>query len=336
MIYRSAKEHYEMGGHDNWTRSKELIEKLLVLDGAHKGALILLMKIQVRLNIWREAGKTLDQVKARLIPERYFLEGFMLWKQQKHEQAIPHFRTAIRLRQQAIEIYHALAICLFRTNKLEEAQRTISEGLSNRPRPNILLIDLAALIAIAQNNLVEAERYVEQLRRLNAGSDFHHRKATLLNAKKRPLEALPHAREALKGARQRFEVESNLANILIESQHFDEADLELGKLDAKYKKEASRTDVRLGLRIKLLLRRGNWQEAEPLWVALEEKNSPVHLGLRRDLLEQKLRSSIISPQDRDNSERELLGLIEIIPTSADVDPMLQSELEFEGEEADDQ
>jgi tetratricopeptide (TPR) repeat protein len=301
-LYRAAKECYEQWGHDNWIAARNLLDQLLTLSPNHPGGLVLMAKILIRLNFWKDADTILVRIRERKLPEQHFLQGFMLWKQRHYEKAIPHFRTALNLGQGAVEIYHALAICLFRLNRLKEAGAVLREGLEKRPRPNSLLLDVAAQIAIASGNLDEAEGYVEKLRLLNVGSDYHHRAATLLNARKLPHEALAHAREALNSPRQRFEVETVLINTLIETKELEEAAIRLGELDNKYGAEGSRRDVRLGLRCKLELRLGHWQVAEALWEDLSEKTSPVHLALRRELLEQKIKDKKLSESARQEAQ----------------------------------
>src|ERR1035441_4141452 len=81
-----------------------------------------------------------------------------------------------------MEIYHGLATCLFRMNNLQEAEKVVQEALRRRrANPNRLLVDLAALLAISTGNYSDAKGYIDQLRRMKADADYHHRLATLLN-----------------------------------------------------------------------------------------------------------------------------------------------------------
>lgn len=325
MLFRSAKNFYQLSGNDNWISGRRLLLKLLEIDPVHRGGLSLLTKIEIRLQDWSGAARTLAKVKKINIQEQHFLEGFLLWKQRKFAAAIPHFRTALRLGQKALDIYHALATCLLRLDQLPEAKKVIEEGLKGRSREFAMLVDLAAVVAIKSGDLDEAEPYIESLRRMGATDDYHHRKATLLSARKRPDEALPFARlaaQAHSNRRQRFEIEATLINILIDLKKFEEAEDRLDHLDKKYKAELSRRDVRLGLRCKLLLRQDNWREAEPIWKELEEKNNPVHEGLRRELLEQKTKDRLLGKEERELAKAELSSMLS---GSEDISDLLLNE-----------
>lgn len=308
MLFRNANYHYRLGGHDHWLKAKKLIEALIELNPKSVKALSLLMKIQVRLRKLHDAEVILNKIKDLKAPERYFLEGFLLWKSRRFSAAVPHFETALRLGQEAVEIYHGLAICLFRLGKLDEAKKIIHRGLRGKARDNVLLVDLAAQIAIDKNELAEAEKYVEQLRRLKADADYHHRFATLLNARHKSTEALTHARKASQGPRARFENKTTLINTLIEVKQFKEAEQALDQLDETYGFEEDRRDVRLGLRCKFLLRQNKWPQAEPLWEELHEKDSPVHAALHKEILQQKVADRKTSVADRNEAALELVSL----------------------------
>jgi thioredoxin-like negative regulator of GroEL len=309
LLFRNAKYHYQMGGYDHWLNAKRLLDTLIDLEPTNVRALALLMKIHVRLRKFDEAESILNKLKKLKAPEIHFLEGFLRWKNRRFSAAIPHFETALRLGQEAVEIYHGLATCLFRLGKLDEAKKVIHRGLAHKGRHNVLLVDLAAQIAIDRNELTEAEKYVEQLRRLNADTDYHHRLATLLNAKHKSKEALAHARKASQNPRARFENKITLINTLIEVEQFREAEEVLNGLDEIYKREDDKQDVRLGLRCKCLLRQRKWSEAEPLWEALSDKASAVHAALRKEILQQKVADRRTALTDRNVANLELLKLM---------------------------
>lgn len=307
MLYRSSKEYYERGGPDAWARARKLVSQLLTVDRQHKSGLILLFKIDVRLRQWPEAERTLAFIRQLGFPEQHFLNGFLLWKKGDFAKAVSAFRTALALGLSSVEVYHALAICLFRLDSLDEAGKVIQEGLARRRR-NSLLFDLAAQIAIARHQYADAEFYIDQLRRVRADADYHHRLATLLNTQKKFRDALPHAKAAMEGNRRRFEVEATLVDTLIELESFQEA---LGRLDELDRRENFGTeyrDVRFGLRCKFHLRQGNWREAENIWEKLEEKERPVHVALRREILQQKVGDLNISPGERAAAAGELAHL----------------------------
>ncbi len=288
LLFRAAKSSYELWGHANWEKALGLLNKLLQLEPTHRGGLVLRLKIQVKMTLWPEAEKTLKQIQEYKMPERFALEGYLCWKQRRFSRAVTLYKVALSNGERAVEIYHGLANCLFQMGELKEAKRFIKEGLANRARHNGLLLDLAAKMAIVAKDFDEAKEYIEQLRRLNSTTDYHHRAATLYAAMKNPAKALPHAREALNDARGRYEIDSVLISILIDLKEFPEAEDRLRSLEKTDRASGARKDVRLGLRIKLLIRQGDWKSAEAFWEPLSDKESPVHKALRTELLERKL------------------------------------------------
>ena len=307
MIFRSAKEFYDRGGQEAWDTAQRLVRQVLEISPDHRPGLTLLFKTQVRLAQWPEAETTLAEIRSRRLPEQYFLAGFLLWKRREFAKTVTAFQSALALGQSAVEVYHALATCLFRLNNLPEAERIIMAGLGRR-RPNSLLLDLAAQVAIARGNYSAAEDYIDQLRRVRADADYHHRLATLLNARKRFRDALPHAEAAeaaMQGGRSRFEVETTLIDTLIETHNFARATGLLDELDRRERFGSEKHDVRLGLRCKLFLRQGKWKEAEALWMELEEKDRPVHLALKQEFLLQKIEDITTNPGARAAARAEL-------------------------------
>jgi tetratricopeptide (TPR) repeat protein len=304
MIYRSAKDYYDRGGQDAWNHSQRLVSELLKIAPGHGQGLVLLCKTQVRLSQWPEAEKTLEQIRSRGIPEQHFLKGFLHWKRREYAKAVTAFRNAVALGQGSVEVYHGLATCLFRLDNLAEAEKIIKMGLRRR-RPNSLLLDLAAQVAISRGNYPEAESYIDRLRRVRADADYHHRLATLLNARGRFQDALPHAEAATHGGRRRFEVEATFIDTLIEVHDFRRATDLLDDLDQRERFGSEKRDVRLGLRCKLYLRRRKWKDAEAVWNELEDKTRPVHLALRQELLQQKIDDITTSPGARAHARAEL-------------------------------
>jgi tetratricopeptide (TPR) repeat protein len=306
MLLRNARYHYQLGGHEHWLKAQDLLSSLLKLEPRNAQALSLQMKIQVRLRQWQKAEATLQEIKSLELPERHFLEGFLLWKRKRFSTAVSHFNAALSLKQEGFEIYHGLANCLLRLGRLDEAKKIVQKGLTGRARQNVLLVDLAALIAIERNELDDAEKYVEQLRRLKADEDYHHRAATLASARHKSREAVTHARKASQVPRARFEVRTTFVNTLIEVREFVEAQRELDALDHNYKMEEGRRDVLSGLRCKYLLRQGKWSDAEKVWALLDDKDSAVHAALQKEILQQKIADKTTSLRERNEATLELL------------------------------
>jgi tetratricopeptide (TPR) repeat protein len=331
MLYRAAKECYDRGGQQAWESAQRLILQLLQVDPEHRGGLVIQLKTQVRLSRWSDAERALNLIRSKHMPEQHYLAGFLQWKKGQYAAAVSAFRTGIALGQDSMEVYHGLAYCLFRLENMSEAEKVIAVALKGR-RPNSLLLDLAAQIAIAQHSYADAESYIDQLRRVRADADYHHRLATLLNARRKFSEALPHAELALQGPRKRFEVETTFVDTLIEVQNFGRATLLLDELDQRERYANEKKDVRIGLRCKLLLRQKKWRQAEDIWEALVDKSRPVHLALRIEILQQKIADLTVSPGIRAESTVELNKL----QTERGTDEMLLFTVDDEPEIGDDE
>jgi tetratricopeptide (TPR) repeat protein len=328
MLFRSAKEFYDRGGEEAWGRAKMLLSQLLAVNPDHKQGLILLFKIHVRLREWAEAERSLDTIRNKKLPEQHYLTGFLYWKKRAFANAVSAFQTALAVGQTSVGVYHGLATCLFRLDNIREAEKVIQKGLQGR-RPHGLLLDLAAQVAIAQKNYSDAEQYIDQLHRVRSDTDFyHHRKATLLNAQKKYAAALPHAREATKSTRRRFEMEATYVDIMIELEDFSNATKELEELDKWGHFAGDKRDVLLGLKCKLLIRQRKWRSAEEIWNLLEDKINPVHVGLKMGILEQQIEDLTTTPGQRATAKTEL----EKIRKEVNPDHMLWPAFDSDSEE----
>jgi thioredoxin-like negative regulator of GroEL len=304
VLYRVSKEYYDQGGQDAWELAQKFVQELLLLDPGHRPGLVLRAKTLVRLSQWSQAREAISDIQKRGIPEYHYLNAFMFWKKREYRRAVTGFRAALAAGQDSMEIYHGLASCLVRLSEFGEAEIAIKRGLRGR-RPNSLLLDLAAQIAITQEHFSEAEDYIDQLRRIRAFNDHNFRLAMLNNARKQFQSALPLLEFAMKGSRRRFEVEATLIDTLIEVRQFNRASEILDDPDSRRRLGRDKEYVRFGLRCKLCLRQNRWQDAERAWLQIHESNTAIHMALRADILKQKIADLKTSPGQRATAQAEL-------------------------------
>jgi tetratricopeptide (TPR) repeat protein len=306
MLYRLAKEYYDRGGQDAWERALEFIDQLIKLDPQHRHGWLLHAKTHIRLQHWSQATSTIEHIQSMGLAEHHSLRGFMYWKRRNYAQAVLEYRSALAVGQNSVEAVHGLASCLLRLNEYSEADKVIQRGLHGR-RQNSLLLDLAAQIAIIRGNYDDAEIYIDKLRRVRADADYHHRMATLLNARKQYQQALPHAEQAMNSTRRRFEMDATYVDTLIELRRFSRATELLDHLDGRKRFGRDKESVRLGLRCKLFLRQKRWRDAETMWASISDgdKDAPVHVALRMEILEQKIADLTTSPGVRAVATAEL-------------------------------
>jgi tetratricopeptide (TPR) repeat protein len=307
VLFKAAKENYDRFRPESWGTARTLSERVLDLVPNHRKALVLLCKILVRLTEWKEAERVLEKIKANGFVELPYLTGFLQWKHGNLKEAVVSFRAAIASGHLAPEAYHGLTSCLIELDNLPDAEDTVRRGLRGR-RPNPLLLDLGARVAILQGKLDEASGYIDQMKRLGEDADYHHRLSTLLNARKKFQEALEHAQIAANTHQNRFEVLANLVDLEIEMSDFNSAAEELSELEKGHKTAGNRRDVLLGLRCKLSLKQNRWREAEDLWKKIDGRTKPVHLALRVEILKQRIKDSATSPGQRAEAETELNGI----------------------------
>ena len=118
-----------------------------------------------------------------------------------------------------------------------------------------------------------------------------------------------------------FEAMAQRADILIELSHFPEA---ASAVEELIPLGVMKRDVKTGLKCKLLLRQGKWQEAQVLWQGLHQKELPVQQGLRKEILLQKAADVMTAPADRKEALDELERIGEPIQL-----PLVVSEQEEE-------
>lgn len=311
-LYRAAKEKYDEGGPEGWLIARKLTERVLEIDRSHRRARILRFMILVRLGEWTVAGQVLSEIAATGDLEHSYLRGFLLWKRADFADAIDAFQGALRVGHTSVVVYHGLATCQWRSGWTDAALITIREGLRGR-RPNKYLLDLGVQVAVQAEQYAEAAGYLQALKRLKEDADYHHRAAMLLSAQREFAEALLHADLAVQSSRVRFEAFASRIDILIELEQFDRATTELNALDARYKAETLRDDIRIGLRCKLLLREQNWRLAEQVLNQTTNRTSPHYLGLRFEVLNQKTKDSTVSPGEREAALRENDALAKRLP-----------------------
>jgi len=241
-----------------------------------------------------------------------------MWKRGKLSEAVPEFRKSLIAGYQPPPVYHGLGHCLFRLGQVADAEKTIEEGFKRYPnaRPDILLLDLAAQVAIARGKYKDAENYINQLKQFGEDLNYYHRLSVLHSAQRNFRSALIYAENACDSPGRRFEFLTNRVDILIELEEFERATNELTELDRLFRVGWDRIDVRLGLRCKLLLRQKQWRQAGSLWKDIEDKQTPVCWGLRVEILRQTIEDVNASPGERIEAREELERLEVSSPTGA--------------------
>lgn len=253
-----------------------------------------------------EISKTLSSIGA--YKEAAFLEGFSLRYQRRYTEALQRFQESLRERRTGIAIHRELANCYFNLKQLEEAKHHVNEVLKREP-DNRFMIDIAIQISCAQHDRASADKHLAHLESLSQPPFFLHRKSMTAAAFGESTKALEAARLGVMKAGEdvRFEWLAHLANLEIEAQNIQAATDVLSIIDYRYPERKS--DIRLGLRCKLELRKKNFEEALALLGRMRSKDSEINESMRRDALKGSLASTTINITERHKREQELSRLM---------------------------
>ena len=270
-------------------------------------------KALVRLERWDDAVAKLKGMEVAGDPQCLYLKGFMLRRRRQFEPARQAYEEALRSGDNSVALHRDYADCLHRLRRYSEAMSQVKRVLA-RQSENIFVLDLALRIYLDGARAGEdtgvppadVEVYLHALERFDLDRRFvNHRKATLFAHQQRWAEALEEAQAACDANPQMFEVFALRADVLIEMERFDEAESELEKLAHRFRVER---DVQVGLRVKLLIRRGLWSEALSQWSGLRDKERPVHRALLMRIYELKSRDSSVPLTERDDAKARMTDL----------------------------
>ena len=84
----------------------------------------------------------------------------------------------------------------------------------------------------------------------------------------------------------------------------------------------------------MCLRQGKWQDADQVWQLIEDKSSPVHIGLRFEVLQQKIADLTTPPGARANAQADLQSIQKnnVIPLfGSDTEPGVEVDQEVDGD-----
>lgn len=305
QLYKVAKAEYDS---QNWGSAIDFGMRTLELDPSRVNARVILCKALIRKERWVEAENQIRHLQEKGSRAQFYCKGFLEWKRGDLGKAVSAFESALAAGDRSVSVYRDLSHCLFRLGRVTKAKE-IFKGLPEWALRNRYIIDLAAQIAIAEKNWLDAERFVSELEHVSSRERYYHRRATLKVARGLRKEALDDIEIACTGESKYFEAMAQKADILIELEKYPEAEDAVNQLEPL---GSVKRDVKTGLTCKMLIRQRKWREAEIRWEEINQKELPVHQNIRRDILIQKVADKMISPLERKESERLLTEIVESI------------------------
>lgn len=99
---------------------------------------------------------------------------------------------------------------------------------------------------------------------------------------------------------------AQLATCQIYSEKFDDAEMTIEKLVARYKHQ--RIDVRLGLSCRLEIARRRYAKALQIFANILDASGPVYKAMRRDAVAGELATSALRDETRSAYEKEIDSL----------------------------
>jgi Flp pilus assembly protein TadD len=149
--------------------------------------------------------------------------GTALGRRGELDEAIVHYRAALRLKPDLAEAHNNLGIALHRKGQMDEAMTHYREALRLKPDHLAAHTNLGAAL-YTQGRLEEAiAHYREALRSQPRSAEVHNNLATALDAQGRVSEAIRHYEEALRIKPNDAKTHKNLGITLYQQQRFDEA-----------------------------------------------------------------------------------------------------------------
>jgi tetratricopeptide (TPR) repeat protein len=298
-VQRIAEESYN---NRDFERALSYAQRAQRLDPNRRGLSAVIFKSLIRLERWPESAEELTKIKESGDRQYHFLNGFGLRRQSLVVSAAAEFRMALEVGDTRTAVYRELAFCLYAISRYDEALEECNKALC-RDSTNPYLLDLLVLIQIARRDFVAAEGALRQLAAVDFEQRFiHHRRATYWLRLKDWDRALEQAELAVASGYGVFEAFAQKVNILIDKQDPEGAQAALSDLITRFPNQ--RHDVKVGLLVKALARRGNWRDGLATWEDLREKNRPVHQGLKKALLILKSRDQALTLLEREDARRE--------------------------------
>lgn len=234
-----------------------------------------------------------------------FLLGFLYRKRGRHRLAIGHYRRALDLGRKGVAIHRELAQCYFELDELDKAREHIAEA-EERDAENRFVVDLKCQIATRLRYEAEAYNALAVLEYIDRKDFYFHRKSTVEYAFGRREQALRDVATVFELCNKpSFEMYSQLVNVLIGTEEYEDARYRLDQMDNIFR--GRRRDIRLGLRCKLLIAQGKLEDALRVWNEIEQKEHPAHVALRYQALKVMTRGQ--------NAERAVCDEIRVIEST---------------------
>jgi predicted Zn-dependent protease len=203
-LYEAVRDAYARGREteDNATIQQaiewgKLAFNMVMSDGIREEILSTVARAQIRLDQYHEAAETIGVVRKLGYRSVTFLEGHLLRKQRKFEEAIPKLRFVLNHNRHNRSAVHELALCYRRLHKWRELEVLLQQH-NNAMDDSAMFLDFMIALRISRGELYSVPAAIERLRQLDDNSsraDLRH--AQLLSKQGNDKGAFAYLTDAL-------------------------------------------------------------------------------------------------------------------------------------------
>jgi tetratricopeptide (TPR) repeat protein len=240
------------------------------------------------------------------VREVSYLRGFLARHRGDPQQAVRHYEAALNERYGGIAIHRELAASYLALGNLDKASEYIEKAQEKQP-DNKFIVDLRIQIACRRGDERTARSLLPLLIDIDDPAFANHRAARVEYMFGTPDTAYQLGGKAIDASdRPSFEILSNYALCCLRVARVDEAARTVDRLERLY--SGWRRDIQLGLRARIAIHSGRYDDALGYHEAMSDKSRPVHLAIRRDALRGLISTTYVAPSRRDEVDRELADL----------------------------
>lgn len=303
----AARTKYEQR---DWASAATFSRRVLELDESMNEARILLFKSLVRQEInddWNkyepEENKLLDELETHYDKTTvFYLNGFRHLKRKQYPEAIKCLRLSLDAGNESITAYRDLAEGYYQIKEYSEAMKQIDQVMKKKNIVNPYIVDLAAKIAIAQEDYALAEDYLRKQEYVDRPEYVAHRWASYYLKRNKLEEASNWADKACSGERVLPEMRLMRMNIASLAKSYDKVEEEYEQLRGRHSRY--HREVLEVIYTTMLLQKDGWQKAEAHFEQIRG-NSPYKDTLNAKIKRAKSNDKSVPKFQRDQLKEEL-------------------------------
>jgi tetratricopeptide (TPR) repeat protein len=176
-LYEAVRDAYARG---KTTEDRATIEQAIewgkaafemnMTDSVREEILSTVARAQIRLSHFHDASDTIEEMRRRSYRQVVFLEGHLLRKRRRFDDAIPKFRFVLEHNRGHRAAVHELAICYRRLHKTRELEQLLKEH-GDAVDDSAEFLDFSIALQISRGDLNSVPAAIERLRQMDDTSN---------------------------------------------------------------------------------------------------------------------------------------------------------------------